>query len=181
MPLFYWALWIVLSGEITVGSCVMGAVAAAALTAFTAKVMGYRLRRRSAAALWKRAVYFLVLVKEIILAAVRITAMVWRPHLALRPELLLIDAVRLGLPDMEEQAIIKGDALSVSIAAASIIAKETRDDILKLYGRMYPEYGFESHKGYGTKAHMEAIERYGILPVHRRTFLKKFLARENGR
>lgn len=101
--------------------------------------------------------------------------------LALRPELLLIDAVRLGLPDMEEQAIIKGDALSVSIAAASIIAKETRDDILKLYGRMYPEYGFESHKGYGTKAHMEAIERYGILPVHRRTFLKKFLARENGR
>jgi ribonuclease HII len=95
--------------------------------------------------------------------------------LAKKPEVLLIDAVKLGLPDIEERAIIKGDALSVSIAAASIIAKETRDDILRLYDQMYPEYGFAAHKGYGTKAHMEAIAQYGILPIHRRSFLKKFL------
>lgn len=92
-----------------------------------------------------------------------------------RPEVLLIDAVKLGIPGIEERAIIKGDTLSVSIAAASIIAKETRDDMLRVYDQMYPEYGFASHKGYGTKAHMEAIARYGILPIHRRSFLKKFL------
>ena len=95
--------------------------------------------------------------------------------LKLKPDVLLIDAVRLGLPDIEEKAIIKGDTLSVSIAAASIIAKETRDDILRGYDQMYPEYGFASHKGYGTKAHREAIAQYGILPIHRRSFLKKFL------
>lgn len=95
--------------------------------------------------------------------------------LAKRPEVLLIDAVKLGLPEIEEQAIIKGDTLSVSIAAASIIAKETRDDMLRIYDQIYPEYGFASHKGYGTKAHMEAIAQYGILPIHRRSFLKKFL------
>ena len=95
--------------------------------------------------------------------------------LKLKPDVLLIDAVRLGLPDIEEKAIIKGDTLSVSIAAASIIAKETRDDILRVYDQMYPEYGFASHKGYGTKAHREAIAQYGILPIHRRSFLKKFL------
>lgn len=96
-------------------------------------------------------------------------------ELKLKPDVLLIDAVRLGLPDIEEKAIIKGDTLSVSIAAASIIAKETRDDILRVYDQMYPEYGFASHKGYGTKAHREAIAQYGILPIHRRSFLKKFL------
>ncbi len=95
--------------------------------------------------------------------------------LPIQPQMLLLDAVKLNVPGMEEKAIIKGDALSVSIAAASIIAKETRDDILRAYDEMYPEYGFGAHKGYGTKAHMEAIEEYGILPIHRRSFLKKFL------
>lgn len=98
-------------------------------------------------------------------------------NLGVQPEIVLIDAVKLGLP-MKERPIIKGDALSVSIAAASIIAKETRDDILRAYDAMYPEYGFASHKGYGTAAHMEAIERYGMLPIHRRSFLKKFLEQQ---
>lgn len=89
------------------------------------------------------------------------------------PELLLIDAVHLEEIAIEQQSIIKGDALSVSIAAASIIAKETRDDIMRQYDSMYPEYGFAKHKGYGTKAHREAILKYGMLPIHRRSFLKK--------
>lgn len=98
-------------------------------------------------------------------------------NLKVQPEMVLIDAVKLGLP-MKERAIIKGDALSVSIAAASIIAKETRDDILRAYDEMYPEYGFAAHKGYGTAAHMEAIERCGMLPIHRRSFLKKYLEKQ---
>lgn len=89
-----------------------------------------------------------------------------------QPELLLIDAVQLKDLAIPQQAIIKGDALSVSIAAASIIAKETRDDMLRAYEELYPEYGFAAHKGYGTRQHMEAIRQYGPLPVHRRTFLK---------
>ena len=122
MPLFYWALWIVLSGEITVSSCVMGAVASAALTAFTARVMGYRPRRRSAAALWKRGSYLLVLVKEIILAAVRITAMVWRPHLALRPELIHFTC---GLERSEDQALL-ADSITLTAGTITVSAEDGR-------------------------------------------------------
>lgn len=99
--------------------------------------------------------------------------------LAFTPELVLIDAVKLDLVSLEQLPIIKGDALSVSIAAASIVAKETRDDILRLYDEIYPEYGFAAHKGYGTKAHYEAIEKYGILPIHRMSFLRSFLEKNN--
>lgn len=99
--------------------------------------------------------------------------------LAFTPELVLIDAVKLDLVSLDQMPIIKGDTLSVSIAAASIVAKETRDDILRLYDEIYPEYGFASHKGYGTKAHYEAIEKYGILPIHRMSFLKSFLEKDN--
>ncbi len=99
--------------------------------------------------------------------------------LVFQPEIVLIDAVKLELISFEQQSIIRGDALSVSIAAASIVAKETRDDILRLYDTLYPEYGFAQHKGYGTAAHYEAIERYGVLPIHRRSFLKSFFERNN--
>ena len=68
--------------------------------------------------------------------------------------------------------IIKGDSKSISIAAASILAKVTRDSIMYQYDEMYPEYGFKSHKGYGTKEHYEAIKKYGMLPIHRKSFLK---------
>ena len=66
---------------------------------------------------------------------------------------------------------MKGDAKSVSIAAGSIIAKVTRDRIMREYDKLYPEYGFASHKGYGTKAHIEAIRKYGMLDIHRRSFI----------
>ncbi len=73
------------------------------------------------------------------------------------------------------KTIVKGDSKSYSIACASILAKVTRDRLLEKYDALYPEYGFSKHKGYGTKAHYEAILKYGITPIHRRTFLKKIL------
>ena len=78
----------------------------------------------------------------------------------------------LGIP---YRSIIKGDAKSYSIAAASIIAKVTRDRIMRQWDELYPEYGFERHKGYGTKMHIEAIKQYGPCPLHRRSFIKNFI------
>jgi ribonuclease HII len=92
--------------------------------------------------------------------------------MSVRPEQLLIDAVHLDDIDIPQVAIIKGDAASVSIAAASVIAKVTRDHIMLEYDKKYPEYGFAHHKGYGTKAHYEALKKYGLTPIHRKTFLK---------
>ncbi|MBQ5430151.1 MAG: ribonuclease HII [Lachnospiraceae bacterium] len=89
------------------------------------------------------------------------------------PDLLLNDAVTIPKEDMKQVSIIKGDAKSASIGAASILAKVTRDHIMESYDQLVPEYGFAKHAGYGTKAHYEAIEAYGILSIHRRTFLQK--------
>ena len=85
-------------------------------------------------------------------------------------EHLLIDAVSLKDVDKPQTSIIKGDAKSLSIAAASIIAKVTRDRLMEEYDRQYPEYGFGSHKGYGTAEHIAAVEKYGPCPIHRMTF-----------
>lgn len=85
------------------------------------------------------------------------------------PEILFIDAMKLH-SIYPERSFIKGDAISVSIAAASIIAKVTRDQIMLDYDRRYPEYGFKQHMGYGTKAHLDAIRKYGPCPVHRKSF-----------
>lgn len=97
-------------------------------------------------------------------------------ELAIKPNLILVDALTnidtLGIP---YQSIIKGDAKSYSIAAASIIAKVTRDRIMRQWDEIYPEYGFEKHKGYGTKVHIEAIKEYGICPLHRKSFVKNFI------
>ena len=87
---------------------------------------------------------------------------------SLEPDFTLSDAMPLG--DIPHLSIIKGDAKSISIGAASILAKVTRDRIMKEYGKQYPEYGFEKHKGYVTKAHKEALEKYGVTPIHRRSF-----------
>lgn len=97
-------------------------------------------------------------------------------NLEVKPDLVLIDGNRIP-PEIEGQkrSLVKGDALSASIGAASILAKVSRDRELRLLDEQYPEYGFAKHKGYGTKAHYEAIEKYGILPIHRRSFLKKIL------
>ncbi len=83
---------------------------------------------------------------------------------------VLSDAMPIELESCEVISIIKGDQQSVSIAAASILAKVTRDNIMTEYGKQYPEYGFERHKGYPTKAHFEAIAQYGVIAEHRRSF-----------
>ncbi|MBF1028851.1 MAG: ribonuclease HII, partial [Lachnospiraceae bacterium] len=89
-----------------------------------------------------------------------------------KPDLLLIDALHLSsLPDIKQVSIIKGDEKSVSIAAASILAKVKRDHLMEKYAQIYPVYGFASNKGYGTEAHREAILKYGPCPIHRRTFI----------
>ena len=95
-------------------------------------------------------------------------------QLSARPEIALIDGNRetdFGLP---VKTVVKGDSLSANIAAASVLAKVTRDNIMTEMANQYPEYGFEIHKGYGTKAHYEALRTYGPCPIHRKTFLKKF-------
>ena len=95
-------------------------------------------------------------------------------QLSVRPALALIDGNRetdFGLP---VKTVVKGDSLSANIAAASILAKVTRDNLMLELAQQYPEYGFDIHKGYGTKAHYEALRKYGPCPIHRRSFLKKF-------
>ncbi len=95
--------------------------------------------------------------------------------LTVTPSALLVDAVTIPDISIPQVSIIKGDAKSVSIAAASILAKVTRDHLMLEYDRLYPEYGFAGHKGYGTKAHIEAIKKYGPCPIHRQTFITKFI------
>lgn len=91
------------------------------------------------------------------------------------PDYLLLDAVTIPDLEIKQFPMIKGDSKSISIAAASILAKVTRDRIMYKYDEIYPEYGFKSHKGYGTKEHYNAIEKHGITPIHRKSFLKNVL------
>ena len=90
------------------------------------------------------------------------------------PQLLLNDAVNIPQVEILQVPIIKGDAKSVSIAAASILAKVTRDHMMAEYDSIYPGYGFGKHKGYGTAAHIQALKELGPCPIHRRTFIKNF-------
>ena len=94
--------------------------------------------------------------------------------LSVTPDILL-NAVTIPMVDIKQVPIIKGDAKSQSIAAASIVAKVTRDHLMEEYDKLYPEYGFAKHKGYGTAAHIKAIKEYGPCPIHRRTFIKNFI------
>ena len=96
-------------------------------------------------------------------------------NLGAAPQLLLNDAVTIPDVSIPQVPIIKGDAKSVSIAAASIIAKVTRDRLMVQYDEILPGYGFAQHKGYGSKEHIEAIQRLGPTPIHRQTFIKNFL------
>lgn len=91
------------------------------------------------------------------------------------PEILLNDAVTIPGIDLMQIPIVKGDAKSVSIAAASIMAKVTRDRMMVEYDALYPEYGFAKHKGYGTAVHIQAIKEHGPCPIHRSTFIKNFV------
>lgn len=95
--------------------------------------------------------------------------------MGIKPDLVLVDGNRKPNTGYEEMTLVKGDAKSISISAASILAKVSRDRYMKDLAERHPEYKFEQHKGYGTKLHYEMIEQYGILPDHRRSFLKKIL------
>ena len=94
--------------------------------------------------------------------------------LPVKPQLALVDGNRAGDFGVPVKTVVKGDSLSASIAAASILAKVTRDDLMVELAEKYPDYGFEIHKGYGTKAHYAALREHGACPIHRRSFLKKF-------
>ena len=93
--------------------------------------------------------------------------------LEIKPDFVLVDGNRDPLLGIDTKTVIKGDALSASIAAASVLAKVTRDRYMLSISEKYPEYQFPKHKGYGTKLHYEMIEKYGISDIHRKTFLKK--------
>lgn len=95
--------------------------------------------------------------------------------LSVKPDYVLIDGNRIKNMTLPHETVVKGDAKSASIAAASILAKVSRDRFICEMAKKYPEYGFEKHKGYGTKAHNEAILKHGPCEIHRRTFLKKLL------
>ncbi len=93
-----------------------------------------------------------------------------------KPEIILVDALtKIDTDHIPYKSIIKGDAKSYSIAAASIVAKVTRDRIMRAWDEVYPMYGFERHKGYGTAAHIAAIKEYGLCPLHRRSFVKNIV------
>lgn len=96
-------------------------------------------------------------------------------ELKVQPDLLLNDAVKIPGLAIPQVPIIKGDAKSMSIAAASILAKVTRDHMMAGYDELFPGYGFAKHKGYGTAAHIKAIEELGPCPIHRRTFITRWL------
>ena len=92
-----------------------------------------------------------------------------------RSDIVLVDAVKLENPPFDTLPIIHGDALSYSIAAASILAKVFRDRLMREYDSQYPEYGFARHKGYGTKAHIEALKKYGACQQKKKTFIRNFV------
>ncbi len=97
-------------------------------------------------------------------------------QLSIKPDLILVDALQhIDTLSIPYTSIIKGDAKSYSIAAASIIAKVTRDRIMRQFDEIYPMYGFEKHKGYGTAAHIAAIKEHGICAIHRKSFVKNYI------
>ena len=98
--------------------------------------------------------------------------------LSVEPGALLNDAVTIPELSFRQIPIVKGDAKSLSIAAASVLAKVTRDRMMEEYDRLYPEYGFAKHKGYGTAQHIAALKEYGPCPIHRRTFIGHFVSEE---
>ncbi len=109
-----------------------------------------------------------------ILNATKVGMMVCINELSIKPDVVLIDAVKID-SEVETVSIIKGDQLSYSIACASILAKVSRDRLMLEIDKEYPEYGFAKHKGYGTKAHIEALKKFGKCPRHRNSFIGHFV------
>lgn len=98
----------------------------------------------------------------------------YRERFSKNINMLFVDALKIKKVDIKQVSIVHGDALSISVASASIIAKVTRDRMMIEYDKKYPEYGFAKHKGYGTKAHIDAIKKYGACELHRKSFVKNF-------
>lgn len=99
-------------------------------------------------------------------------------ELSIKPDLIVVDALtHINTKGIPYDSIIKGDAKCYNIAAASIIAKVTRDRIMRQWDEIYPQYGFAQHKGYGTTKHIDSIKEYGLCPIHRRSFTKNFVGR----
>lgn len=96
-------------------------------------------------------------------------------NLRVKPDFVIIDGNQNINIDMQSQTLVSGDSKSASIAAASIIAKVTRDKMMQIYDKEYPEYNFSKNKGYGTKTHIEAIKKYGLCNIHRPSFCKHFI------
>ena len=116
-----------------------------------------------------------VIEKVNILNATKIAMKKAVESLSIKPDYVLIDGNQKIDIDILQETVVSGDAKSESIASASIIAKVTRDRMLRKFDEMYPEYGFAKHKGYGTQAHIEAIKKYGLTPIHRKSFCTKFI------
>ncbi|MDD4188540.1 MAG: ribonuclease HII [Eubacteriales bacterium] len=113
-----------------------------------------------------------------ILNATKLSMLSAYEKLGIEADYILIDALTVGSILTAQQGITHGDSLSASIAAASIMAKVSRDRVMKEFDELYPEYGFKKHKGYGTKEHISAIRKYGPSPIHRMSFLGKILEKE---
>lgn len=119
---------------------------------------------------WNVATVSVQVIDEVGIHKAAVIAMEFAVHgMAVVPDYLLIDAVKIDI-DIPQLSINHGDALSVSIAAASILAKTHHTALMEEYDRQFPQYGFIRHKGYGTKEHVEAIRKYGLTPIHRRSF-----------
>lgn len=130
----------------------------------------YRLISKKAVALGVGVADVYYIEKHNILAATKHAMCLAVADLAVRPDYLILDAVRLEALELPQTAIVKGDTLSASIAAASIVAKVRRDRIMQAWEKVYPGYGFAQHKGYGTPAHLAALQRLGPCPLHRTSF-----------
>ncbi|BCV24804.1 ribonuclease HII [Gelria sp. Kuro-4] len=130
----------------------------------------YRLISKKAVALGVGVADVYYIEKHNILAAAKHAMCLAVANLAVRPDYLILDAVRLEALELPQTAIVKGDTLSASIAAASIVAKVRRDHIMQAWEKVYPGYGFAQHKGYGTPAHLAALQRLGPCPLHRTSF-----------
>lgn len=110
-----------------------------------------------------------------ILNATKVGMMTCINNLSTKPDVVLIDAVKID-SEIPTESIIKGDALSYSIACASILAKVSRDRLMMELDKKYPEYNFKKHKGYGTKEHIDNLKKYGKCEIHRNTFIKNFIS-----
>lgn len=166
-----------LAGPVVAGACILRPGAAIPKGLNDSKKLSEKQRDEIAAELKETALAYAVGVIDAdeidrvnILEATKLAMVKALGALSPAPDHLLIDALQLKQVPLPQKALIKGDAVSYSIAAASVIAKVFRDDLMKQYDSVYPQYGFAGHKGYGCASHFAAIREHGPCPIHRKTF-----------